>query len=277
MKKWDGHTHTEFCPHGSSDKVVDRIEKAIKLGFNRYSLTEHAPLPEEGGADIQLWSECGMSWEQTAEYFKFVSQLKKVYQRKITLLTGLEIDYLPGYENFTCDLIKRYQSDLDEWIISLHFLRGEGGLRLIDYNPEEFQDGLVNFYGSVDQTHLVYWDCVRQMLEQDFDFFPPQRIAHLGLIRKFILRFPLDSKIFSSHSFYQPLMKRIKNRGYALDFNVIGLSITTCQEAYLTKPMLHWCKEYGIELVYGSDAHRIDSVGDNYAVFHNYMAEINRR
>ncbi|MCP4297475.1 MAG: PHP domain-containing protein, partial [Proteobacteria bacterium] len=93
MKKWDGHTHTEFCPHGSQDATVERIEKAIEQGFTHYSLTEHAPLPEDCLSDPQLRDECGMSIKKTDEYFRFIHELKKVYKKKITLLVGLEIDF----------------------------------------------------------------------------------------------------------------------------------------------------------------------------------------
>lgn len=44
--KREGHSHTEFCPHGSGEDVELMIQKAIKLGFQEYSITEHAPLPE---------------------------------------------------------------------------------------------------------------------------------------------------------------------------------------------------------------------------------------
>ena len=43
--RWDGHTHTEMCPHGSGDSTAAMVEKAIRLGFTDYSITEHAPLP----------------------------------------------------------------------------------------------------------------------------------------------------------------------------------------------------------------------------------------
>ncbi len=43
--KREGHSHTEFCPHGSGDDVELMIQKAIRLGFKEYSITEHAPLP----------------------------------------------------------------------------------------------------------------------------------------------------------------------------------------------------------------------------------------
>ncbi len=264
MIKWDGHTHTEFCPHGSVDKTVGRIEKAIQLGFSHYSLTEHAPLPDASFVDPQLKEECGMTLEKTIEYFTFIKELKRTYDKKITLYAALEIDFLSKNVAFTKDLIKRFQNDLDEWIISIHFLEVNNELICLDYSPKSFQQQLVEVFGSVEEVHFAYWDCVEQLLTQDFSFFPPHRIAHLGIIRKFILESPLETTVFESLEFYQPIMEKIKSKGYALDLDMAGLAQASCQEAYLTKPMLHWCKKYGINLVYGSDAHKTKSIGQYY-------------
>ncbi len=51
MLKQDGHSHTEFCPHGSGEDVELMIQKAIRLGFESYSITEHAPLPPAFAAE----------------------------------------------------------------------------------------------------------------------------------------------------------------------------------------------------------------------------------
>ena len=266
MIKWDGHTHTEFCPHGSLDRTVDKIEKAIKLGFTHYSVTEHAPLPKENFSDPQVRDECGMTFEKTVAYFTFIKELKRIYGKKITLYAALEVDFLSNNLEFTKDLVKRFQNDLDEWMISIHFLEVNNKLICLDYSPQTFQEQLINFYGSVDEVHFAYWDSIEQLLAQDFSFFPPHRIAHLGVIRKFIVEFPLVTKIFDSPDFYQSIMEKIKLKGYALDFNMAGLANSTCREAYLTPSMLHWCKKYKIELVYGSDAHNLDSIGQYYKI-----------
>ncbi len=264
MMKWDGHTHTEFCPHGSFDRTSDRIEKAIKLGFTCYSLTEHAPLPKECLSDPQLRDDCGMTLDKTEEYFVFIRDLKRIYGGRITLYAALEVDYLSGYVDYTKDLIKRFENDIDEWIFSIHFLKAGRELICLDYSPEVFLESLIRYFGSVDDVHFVYWDSLQKLLCQDFSFFPPHRIGHLGIIRKFILNFPLVTKVFESPKFYQSIMKKIKSKGYALDYNVAGLAKASCGEAYLTNAMLYWCRKYEIELVYGSDAHNIASIGQFY-------------
>ena len=42
----DGHIHTPYCPHGTDDKFEQYVEKAIKVGLDEISFTEHFPLPK---------------------------------------------------------------------------------------------------------------------------------------------------------------------------------------------------------------------------------------
>ena len=44
--KRDGHIHTPFCPHGTTDSFETYIEKAIANNFTEITFTEHAPLPQ---------------------------------------------------------------------------------------------------------------------------------------------------------------------------------------------------------------------------------------
>ena len=39
----DGHIHTPYCPHGTDDKFEQYVEKAIKVGLDEISFTEHFP------------------------------------------------------------------------------------------------------------------------------------------------------------------------------------------------------------------------------------------
>lgn len=45
MIKRDGHIHSPFCPHGSSDTMASYCERAIAHGIETITFTEHAPLP----------------------------------------------------------------------------------------------------------------------------------------------------------------------------------------------------------------------------------------
>ena len=64
----DGHIHTPFCPHGTKDALEAYVEKALSLGFQEISFTEHAPLPE-GFIDPTPEQDSSMDIEQLEDYF----------------------------------------------------------------------------------------------------------------------------------------------------------------------------------------------------------------
>jgi histidinol-phosphatase (PHP family) len=82
--KVDGHTHTHFCPHGSGEETAKFIEKAIELGFDRYVLTEHAPLPRSFCDDLPYEKEpvkfFTIKEAELDNYIKEMHQLKQKYK-----------------------------------------------------------------------------------------------------------------------------------------------------------------------------------------------------
>lgn len=45
MPKKDGHTHTQFSHHGTTEPLSAYLSHAVSQGFSDYTVTEHAPLP----------------------------------------------------------------------------------------------------------------------------------------------------------------------------------------------------------------------------------------
>ena len=102
------------------------------------------------------------------------------------------------------------------------------------------------------------------MLNANLGEFKPKRIGHLDLIGKFKTEFPNTTypektlaKIFSI----------LDKENYSLDFNMNGLSVKTRTESYLTNTLVQLCKDYKVKVVYGSDAHGIQRVGQFYSEF----------
>ncbi|MCP4754238.1 MAG: histidinol-phosphatase HisJ [Proteobacteria bacterium] len=267
MKKWDGHTHSEFCRHGSGQRTALMVEKAIDLGFQCYSITEHAPLPDGIIPDAELGLEFTLMADEVEDYFEHIKVLKRIYGHKIDILSGLEVDYLPGFEKYTNEVLESNRDNLDDVIVSMHFLKGKDGFRAVDYKPEDFEEGLVEYYGSVEEVHRVYWETMEKMVLSDFDALKTRRIGHIGLIYKFLNRFPLSSSDMESVRKFEKLFHLIKKREWAIDFNVAGMVQKDFQNVYLTKPMVSWCRKLEIELVYGSDAHGVDTIGHFYDAF----------
>lgn len=86
MLKWDGHTHTQFCYHGSDAPIEQYVERAIALGFQRYSVTEHPSLPIGWVNDRKLFDELGMPEHELEQYFQYVMNIKRNTKKRLKLL-----------------------------------------------------------------------------------------------------------------------------------------------------------------------------------------------
>ncbi|MDH5559248.1 MAG: histidinol-phosphatase HisJ [Deltaproteobacteria bacterium] len=270
--KWDGHTHSEFCKHGKADKTEEMIKRAIDLGFEKYSVTEHAPLPEGAVLDQQLVEEYALDHRELQSYFEHVGALKEKYKKQIQILCGLEVDYLLGWEDYTRDLLEKNRQQLDECILSLHFLTGNGGLRCVDWNPEDLQDGLIKYYGSIQKTHLAYWNTLQKMLTVDFNFDKNIRIGHMGLINIFQKHFSYNLTPELLAPIFEKTFQLIHTKNYQVDYNVSGKRKSYCKEVYVSDAMLLLCEKYNIPVIYGSDAHAIEQVGMDYSYYEKTFA-----
>lgn len=277
MIKKDGHTHTEFCPHGSGDDAEKMILRAIGLGFTEYSITEHTPLPEEfkkqtAGAQEAI-DTAAMSLNDVEYYLKKMHQLKKKYESEIKINVGFEVDYLPGCESWTYDFLQEYGKQIDDSILSLHFMQGTGGFRSVDFSPEDYDEGIVQYYGSFQKAQEAYFKMLSDMIELDLGTYQPKRIGHITLCRKFKDYFKKEDTGFSNDSMFllENILDTVKEKDLELDINTAGLFKPDCNEIYPPLSILNKVQEKGIRCCYGSDSHSTADVGRAYADFNEAM------
>lgn len=275
FKHWDGHTHSPYCPHGSTAELKSYIEAAVNKGFTHYSITEHAPLPE-GFSDPTPKQDSAMQLNQLEHYLHSCQELKCSYAKDITILVGLEVDYIAGYEKEIERFINTYGPELDDSILSLHFMQNnEDNWICLDYSAEIFNSGLVSSFGSVDAVYARYYQQLLQAVNAELGRYKPRRIGHINLIEKFKRKYPSLAKDIWWSSVIQ-LLDQIKAKGYALDYNTAGLRKNDYQEVYPSKDILIEIMKRNIPLVYGSDAHHPDDVGADYAHYVNLATELNQ-
>lgn len=109
--KRDGHVHSHYCPHGSNDSFEEYLTKAIELGIEEITFTEHMTMPEGlvlYGIDKEFLSSAAPNIEEMKKYLKEASYYKEKYKDKIKINVGLEVDYLEGYEEFTTNMLNEY-------------------------------------------------------------------------------------------------------------------------------------------------------------------------
>lgn len=268
MKK-DGHTHTEFCPHGSSDDVELYLQTAIQKGFTHYAITEHAPLPPElltqSGGPAEVVETGAMALRDVDYYLKKMHRLKHKYASDLVIQVGFEVDYLENFEDWTRDFLAEYGNQLDDGILSVHFIQGNGGYRGIDFSPEDYLEGIVNYYGSFTRARTAYFKAVAASIEADLGKFKPKRIGHITLCQKFQHFFNEETALTEdAMEELISLLKSVKKQNYELDFNAAGLFKSYCLETYPPDAIVKMAKEMEVPLVYGSDAHKASEVGRGY-------------
>ena len=231
LERWDGHTHTNFCPHSGDEETSVYLDRATELGCTKYSVTEHSPLPF-GWVDDDVRRFLAMERGELPAYLGAASRAKAQYEGRIEVLVGLELDYLPGREDFTLGLVEESVPWLDEVLVSVHYLPGRGGMRNVNYTPEDFEEGLIGHYGSTTAVIEEYFDHVEAALEFASGLPVPVRLAHPALIRKFRLALPgfddarVDERL-------RALLPQLERGGIGLDANTSGLEIPTCGKAHV--------------------------------------------
>lgn len=264
--KWDGHTHTAFCRHGASEELDAYLTRAVQLGFTRYTVTEHPPLPPHWLEAEDVMQTLAMDAHELPLYLQAVAQARTAWSGRIEVRTGLELDYLPGQEAFTHSLIDACEDKLMEALISVHFLPGRGGMRCVDLTAEDFVEGLVQHYGGVDAVVSTYFDHVEAAVRFAGQLGLSTRVGHLTLIEKFRLDVPsFDDELIRER--LERLLPLLADTGVGIDVNVAGLRRPSCQRAYVPRAIVQRAVELGIAVVYGSDAHRPEDVGANYDWF----------
>ncbi|MFX3635324.1 MAG: histidinol-phosphatase HisJ [Candidatus Pristimantibacillus sp.] len=272
LLKWDGHTHTKFCYHGSDAAEEQYIDRAIELGFERYTISEHPPLPEGWIDDVVLFNELAMPPEELALYMDYAKEMKQKYKGTIEITVGLELDHLPGRLDYTKHMVEEWQQDLEDVVYSVHYLPGAGGIRCVDFTVEYFREFILAHYGTMEKVVDEYYDQVEAAIAFAAELPMRTRIGHINLIEKFASALPAidEPQIRRRLEAIIPLLVESK---VGIDVNTAGLRVATCGKPYVPEWFLVECQKQGVEVVYGSDSHKPEHVGTGWDWFASQIKE----
>ncbi|WP_160684207.1 histidinol-phosphatase HisJ [Clostridium sp. C2-6-12] len=255
----DGHIHSPYCPHGTDDSFEMYVEKALKEGLEEITFTEHMPFPGYFMENKEFLDECALSFEAAEKYFEAMKDLKPKYENKIKINTGLEVDFVEGYEDGTKKLLDLYGPNLEDSILSVHFIKIDDKYTAIDWKPG-FEEAL-ELLGSVEAIYDKYYETLLIAIKADLGEFKPRRIGHPNLIRIFNKLYPLEYK---NNELLEEIVKEIKERNYEVDVNTAGLRKPYCGEIYVSDMFKELVEKYGVKKVYGSDSHTASDVGRDF-------------
>lgn len=229
----DLHNHTHFCNHANGS-MREYVLQAIEIGIDVYGFSEHAPMEFDKHYRLPI--------EKVFEYENEVKNLKKEFEKDITILLGYEVDFMQHIPMLDSIL----KAKVDYLIGSVHFLDGWG------FDNPEFIGTYEN--SNIDKIWQDYFDCIEAMAKSNlFDI-----VGHLDLIK--IFKFMPNKEI---KTIAQNAIKAIKNSNMVVEINPAGFR-KPINEQYPSKQLLEMCYELDIPITFGSDAHEITQVGFSY-------------
>jgi histidinol-phosphatase (PHP family) len=232
----DYHTHTVRCGHASGSPAA-YIETARAAGLLALGVADHLPLLPHHDPELSM-EICELD-----EYVSEVRQLKEAFPGFVLL--GIEADYRPDTVSDVRSLLE--SQPFDYVIGSVHHL-GEWGFD----DPRQ-----IGGYNSrdIDDVWVDYLELVGEAAESGLFTF----LGHLDLVKKFGYR---PSRILGAE--LDRVVKRIAETGVVIEINTAGLH-KPVQEAYPSADILRRLRAAGVAITFGSDAHRPEEVGRDFA------------
>ena len=244
--KTNYHTHCYFCD--GADDPESYVAAALKKGFSSLGFSSHAPVPFE--------TDWTMKEENLAPYLERINSLKELYQDRIEIYRGLEIDYI---RNLTGPSSPKFQNiGLDYRLGSIHFIQSlkSGRYLTLDGPAEEFEELLeVNFNNNIRKMISHFYELLRLMLsEHKFDI-----VSHFDLYKAQ----NRGEKYFDENSLWHKdeimqTLELISGKDVIIEVNTGGWARGKTEYLYPSRWILKQIHSLHIPVTINTDAHKPD-------------------
>lgn len=234
----DYHMHTPLCRHASGEPV-DYARRALEVGLSEIGFSDHSPMRQD---DFDDWR---MRNDQLDEYVEKVRKAQRDFPQ-LTIRLALEVDYLPGHEDWIRDLAARHPWDY--FIGSVHYVTDSWAVD----SPAKLREWATR---DAFEVWSVYFERLTKAAETGFF----EIIGHADLPKKFRFRPARDCT-----PLYDRFLNAAKKHDCAIELNTAGLR-KDCREIYPSREILQIAFQKGVLITFGSDAHAPEEVGMNFA------------
>ena len=234
----DYHTHTPLCRHAKGEPT-ELAAQAIRVGLEEMGFSDHNPMPQE---DFDDWR---MLERELDSYVAKVEQARREHPR-LTIKLALEVDYVPGYEDWVRDLAKRHPWDY--LIGSVHYLSDHWAID----NPKQISEWKR-------RDPLEVWSAYCEHLTKAAQSGLFDIIGHADLCKRFCF-YPQGNHA----ALFKDFLRAARNHRVAIELNTGGLR-KDCREIYPSLAILQMAAEQRVPITFGSDAHAPEEVGLNLA------------
>ncbi|MEW6155942.1 MAG: histidinol-phosphatase HisJ family protein [Verrucomicrobiota bacterium] len=233
----DYHMHTPLCRHAIGEPT-EYAAHALRVGLTEIGMSDHNPMIRDDYDDWHM---------QIAELDAYVEKVRKAQRDHPTLSIklSLEVDYLPGHEDWIRELAGRHPWDY--LIGSVHYVTDEWDLD----NPKKIAEW-------ERRQAIDVWTAYFERLTQAAESRLFEIIGHADLPKKFCF-YPKED---CTHLFEQ-FLKSARASGCAIELNTAGLR-KDCKEIYPSPSILQLAQRLGVPITFGSDAHAPGEVGMDF-------------
>ncbi len=230
--------HTPLCRHASGEPV-DYARRAVELGFTEIGFSDHSPMARDDFDDWRMFNR------QLDEYVEKVCRAQREFPQ-LTIRLGLEVDYLPGHEDWIRGLATRHPWDY--FIGSVHYVSDDWAV-----------DSPYKLSKWKNRDPFEVWSAYFDRLTRAAETGLFEIIGHADLPKKFGHRPTQDCT-----QLYERFLTAVKKHNCAIELNTAGLR-KECKEIYPSRQILELAFAKGVPITFGSDAHKPEEVGMNFA------------
>lgn len=235
---YDYHMHTPLCHHAVGEPI-DYAKQAVENGISEIGFSEHSPMEND---DFDEWR---MYLSDLDDYLNKIQIAKDAYP-KLSIKTGLEVDYIPGFEGWIGHL--KTLHNWDYFIGSVHYLDNgwdfDNPNKLDIWHKQDAYDVWGNYFSKLTQA-------------AESGLF--QTIGHPDLCKKFAIYPKKEAK-----PLWMPFLEAVKENDIAIELNTAG-NHKDCKEIYPHPEILKQAAKMEIPLSFASDAHAPEEVGRDWS------------
>ncbi len=234
----DYHMHTPLCHHAVGEPT-EYAAQAVKIGLREIGFSEHSPMPRD---DFDDWR---MRLGDLGEYVEKICKARRDHS-DLAIKLALEVDYLPGHEDWIRDLAGRHPWDY--LIGAVHYVSDSWDLD----NPKKISEWK-------DRDPFEVWSAYfdRLTLAAKSGLF--DIIAHADLCKKFCF-YPKQDCL----PLFTRFLQAAKETGVAMELNTSGLR-KDCKEIYPSAQIVRLAAQQRVPVTFASDAHAPGEVGMDFA------------
>lgn len=244
----DFHMHSTYSD--GTGTIEDLARSAIEKGLTTIAITDHMPLPFK--------TRYAMDMDRLQDYRNEICKVQQQLGPKLTILAGLEIEFIPEIADWIKDIAAM---DWDILITSVHSLIVDNSHCMINGNEKEFNKTLNNaFKGDIQSLCRRYYQTIQQAAATNlFDI-----AGHLDVIKKH----NGTNRYFDETSdWYQLLVEdtldALKHHHLKMEINMGGLN-HPANATYPTPWIIASAIKQGIPIVLGSDSHQPETLGQYF-------------